>query len=710
MRGYWLASAIAALALSSVALAGPISTYPAASALSGSEKIIATQGSATVNVTPDQIATRVVNAASVTGPYTSQVAQTLTQAANSDCINLFSYLTAAEQAAVGAGTSTKDFAPILTAAFNAASFNQNGYYQGGQCVYAPAGRYPVNSEVNVHRVIDLRGAGGGGGLSNFGVGATEFHFAANVRGFIVNRYNTNSNTTVAAANTNAADGSSFSNFVVSDATSTWTDPIDKPAFWLRARASLRNISINWSAGSGLVIRGSGGGGGASEGNANESSLDTINISAGAYGVFTQGADANAGDYRKVGVQSAGLACFADLEFLGSHWSGAHADSCGTANMGRVTYSGHTYSLISSTAGIGASTTPGTNNGIWYDEGAGSGPAAWSGSGTYYPSGGIFADGSNTRSLWDAPYVETAPAYSHVGSPGMVINGNLQGYFTALTPHLAPEYGVGGFIGSPMGVGGFTTLASGDGRGAYTFTVAYGTGLTVGNASNFSAFMGATSANPQDLCFSFNGLGTAACMTGGFTTQTYGRTGVVRYAVNVPMLALGAPSVARVFQTCNAGSPVTTGNAVGERCFNIAASPSSPESWIETTQGSPDTWTAHYIYPRANPTAGIGYVTGAGGAVTQATSRTTGVTLNKVTGAITLVSAAGSATPFTFTLSNSTIVANDTLSVNVQKGATDKYLCSAMPAAGSADITCWDLTGTTSEAITVNFNVIKGAAS
>ena len=36
---------------------------------------------------------------------------------------------------------------------------------------------------------------------------------------------------------------------------------------------------------------------------------------------------------------------------------------------------------------------------------------------------------------------------------------------------------------------------------------------------------------------------------------------------------------------------------------------------------------------------LGYTTGSGGAVTQATSRTTGVTLNKTNGAITLVSAA-----------------------------------------------------------------------
>jgi hypothetical protein len=49
----------------------------------------------------------------------------------------------------------------------------------------------------------------------------------------------------------------------------------------------------------------------------------------------------------------------------------------------------------------------------------------------------------------------------------------------------------------------------------------------------------------------------------------------------------------------------------------------------------------------SPTIGIGYATGAGGTVTQLTSRTTGVTLNKVAGQITLFSAAGTTTWQTF---------------------------------------------------------------
>jgi hypothetical protein len=113
---------------------------------------------------------------------------------------------------------------------------------------------------------------------------------------------------------------------------------------------------------------------------------------------------------------------------------------------------------------------------------------------------------------------------------------------------------------------------------------------------------------------------------------------------------------------------------------------------------------------SSPTAGIGYTTGAGGTVTQATSRTTGVTLNKTTGQITLVSAAGSATPASFTLTNSAIGANDVVIIN-QKSGTDLYeIFVTNIAAGSCKITSFTTGGTTTEQPVFTFAVIKGASA
>ena len=110
------------------------------------------------------------------------------------------------------------------------------------------------------------------------------------------------------------------------------------------------------------------------------------------------------------------------------------------------------------------------------------------------------------------------------------------------------------------------------------------------------------------------------------------------------------------------------------------------------------------------TAGIGYATGAGGAVTQGTSRTTGVTLDKTTGAITLFSAAGTTVATSFTVTNSTVAATDVIILN-QKSGTDLYdLMVTAVAAGSFRITFRTTGGSTTEQPVFNFAVIKGVAA
>lgn len=113
---------------------------------------------------------------------------------------------------------------------------------------------------------------------------------------------------------------------------------------------------------------------------------------------------------------------------------------------------------------------------------------------------------------------------------------------------------------------------------------------------------------------------------------------------------------------------------------------------------------------SNNSSGIGYATGSGGTVTQLTSRTTGVTLNKISGAITLFSAAGTSAYTTFTVTNSTVAATDVIIVN-QKSGTDKYEAFVTNvSAGSFNITFSDVSGTTTEQPVFNFAVIKAVAA
>ena len=114
---------------------------------------------------------------------------------------------------------------------------------------------------------------------------------------------------------------------------------------------------------------------------------------------------------------------------------------------------------------------------------------------------------------------------------------------------------------------------------------------------------------------------------------------------------------------------------------------------------------------------IGYSVAAQGAVTQATDKSTGVTLNKSAGRITMNAAAlaGGAVA-SFVLTNNLISANDTIIVCVSSnttgsaaGAYTTYV--SYLAAGSALITLRNLTASTSysEAVIINFTIIHGAS-
>jgi len=108
---------------------------------------------------------------------------------------------------------------------------------------------------------------------------------------------------------------------------------------------------------------------------------------------------------------------------------------------------------------------------------------------------------------------------------------------------------------------------------------------------------------------------------------------------------------------------------------------------------------------------LGYATGAQGTVTQATDKSTGVTLNKSAGRITMNNAAlASNTAVSFTLTNNLISANDVIITNVSGGGTagayTTYVSSMTT--GSAVITLRNMSaGSLSEAVIVNYAIIHG---
>ena len=109
----------------------------------------------------------------------------------------------------------------------------------------------------------------------------------------------------------------------------------------------------------------------------------------------------------------------------------------------------------------------------------------------------------------------------------------------------------------------------------------------------------------------------------------------------------------------------------------------------------------------------GYITGEGGTVTQATSKSTAVTLNKKCGTVTMNGAALAADAIvSFTLTNSTIAATDVVVLNhASAGTAGKYALNAQAAAGSASINVTNISaGSLSEAIVIRFAVIKAVTA
>lgn len=112
---------------------------------------------------------------------------------------------------------------------------------------------------------------------------------------------------------------------------------------------------------------------------------------------------------------------------------------------------------------------------------------------------------------------------------------------------------------------------------------------------------------------------------------------------------------------------------------------------------------------------FGYTTGAGGTVTQATNRSTGVTLHKICGAITTNNtslAAGAEA--TFTVTNDQCAVGDVVVVSARSGQTadTSFPYISAVAAGSFNITLTNVSAATADtgAMIINFAIIKAVSA
>lgn len=259
-------------------------------------------------------------------------------------------------------------------------------------------------------------------------------------------------------------------------------------------------------------------------------------------------------------------------------------------------------------------------------------------------------------------------------------------------------------GSPIvsaGVINIDLATTGVTAGSYTYPTlsvdAYGRITTISSGAS----VGTVTSVGVTPGFGIQVTGSPVTTSGNITILN---TGVTRLNAGSGIFLSGSNGNITIATTVGAGTVTSVG--ITSSSLAISGSPVTTEGTI--TVNLPTTIAVGNV--TANSTGGIGYATGAGGTAVQGTSRTTGVNINKPTGSITLVSAAGSSSYTSFTVTNSTVAATDTIIVN-QKSGTDKYLIFVTNiAAGSFQITFATTGGTTTEQPVFNFAVIKGVTS
>lgn len=173
-------------------------------------------------------------------------------------------------------------------------------------------------------------------------------------------------------------------------------------------------------------------------------------------------------------------------------------------------------------------------------------------------------------------------------------------------------------------------------------------------------------------------------------------------------------------TTNAGRVLFSQNST----YALAIAPNSTAGtsayahiqWIQRSDGAVQSTPLRLNYNGSvlaiAPNGGLGYGTGAGGSVTQLTSKSTAVTLNKPTGQITMNNAALAAgASVYFNLNNSLFSSNDVAVLTGIDWSGNYRIETANSTTGIIGIRVTNITtGSLSEALVINFAIIKGATA
>jgi hypothetical protein len=330
------------------------------------------------------------------------------------------------------------------------------------------GEYEFSRSLELKRIFHLVGDSPGlNGVNN----ASRLSFSGNDDNAItVNRHNT-LNGGVEGTPTTPADGTVIEGLQILARSRV----PGKSGIWLRARAIIRNCVFTNFGEWGVKIVANSGGADDVLGNANNWVLHTVTCvgngtnGVGGGGVYVDGADVNIGKaYALDSSSNYGRGLF-ESSFLGNTYTACHFASNGRTeandDSSQVSHGGNRYYLVDESAGIGSSTTPGTDNDIWRLVGAGgvhSVYPAWTNGNNYTVGFTVHSDNANARNEFFGCYTESSQPPCRLNGPDKVYGGIMAS-------------GGGGFDSSSEG---FIIAATSSGSGALSSFQVVGSDTTV----------------------------------------------------------------------------------------------------------------------------------------------------------------------------------------------------------------------------------------
>ena len=242
-----------------------------------------------------------------------------------------------------------------------------------------------------------------------------------------------------------------------------------------------------------------------------------------------------------------------------------------------------------------------------------------------------------------------------------------------------------------------------------------TGTLSTTGGTLAQFAATTSAELAGVLSDETGTGLAVFATNPvFTTPNLGTpsAATLTNATGLPVASgisgLGANVATMLATPSSANVAAAITDETGTGTLVLATSPSLVTPNIGAASGTSLAATGSIT---SSGSSGIGYVTGAGGTVIQGTNKSTAVTLDNISGQITMNGAnLNNNTAVTFRVNNNTISATDVPTVAISGGTASVYFISVVQvAAGYFDIAVINFSGgALAEALEINFAVIKAA--